>query len=325
MILVTGSLAFDFIMNFSGKFSDYILPEKIHTINLSFPLKTLRKERGGCAANIAYNLALLGEKPVIVGVLGKDGGEYKQWLKKKGVDVSMVKIIKSKGTASAFMMTDAVDNQIIGFYSGAMSVSAKFKIKNEKLKITMQNLKLSWKNLFVVIAPNDPWLMISFAKECEKLNVPYLFDPGMQLPRLTKKDLVLGIKGAKIIIGNDYEMSLIKRSFSSDGGRVERSEDQIWITTLGSKGSIIRYKNKKIKIKPAKPRNTSDPTGAGDAFRAGFLYGYCRGFDLKTSGQIGSLCAVYTVEKYGTTTHRFTKKEFKKRYQENFGEKIKLS
>jgi len=324
MILVTGSLAFDFIMNFSGKFSDYILPEKIHTINLSFPLKTLRKERGGCAANIAYNLALLGEKPVIVGVLGKDGGEYKQWLKKKGVDVSMVKIIKSKGTASAFMMTDAVDNQIIGFYSGAMSASAKLKIKNEKLKIAMQNLKLSWKDLFVVIAPNDPLVMIRFARECEKLNVPYLFDPGMQLPRFRKKDLAMGIKGAKIIIGNDYEMSLIKRSLSSDGGRVERSEDQIWITTLGSKGSIIRYKNKKIKIKPAKPRNTSDPTGAGDAFRAGFLYGYCRGFDLKTSGQIGSLCAVYTVEKYGTTTHRFTKKEFKKRYKENFEENVKL-
>ncbi len=310
MILVTGSLAFDFIMNFPGKFSDHILPEKIHNINLSFLVKNLRRERGGCSANISYNLALLGEKPAILGVLGRDGREYKKWLAVKGVDVSLIKLIASKGTSSAFIMTDSVDNQITGFYPGAMSASAQLRI-SELLNCELINM--------VIIAPNTPKAMIGFAKECQELKIPYLFDPGMQLPRLTKKDLNTGIKGAKIIIGNDYEMSLIK---SRLGQGVRQTNDQIWITTLGAKGSLIETEGKKIKIKAAKPKNTTDPTGAGDAYRAGFIYGYIRGYDLKTAGQIGSVCAVYTVEKYGTTTHSFTKKTFFARYRANFGDKI---
>lgn len=309
MILVTGSLAFDFIMNFPGKFSDHILVDKIHVLNLSFLVKDLRQERGGCGANIAYNLALLGEKPVILGFLGGDGKAYKNWLKRQGVDVSMIKIMKSKGTASAFIMTDSADNQITGFYSGAMVANTKLKIENCKLKIGL-----------VVIAPNEPKAMINFAKECQELNIPYLFDPGMQLPRLRKKDLVMGIKGAKIIVGNDYEMAMINQK-----AKIKKQKSKIWITTLGEKGSIIEYNSKRIRVKAARPKNTSDPTGAGDAYRAGFVYGYLHDFDLKTAGQIGSTCAVYTVEKYGTTTHKFTKKEFAKRYQENFDEEIHLT
>jgi adenosine kinase len=315
MILLTGSLAFDFIMNFSGKFSDHILPEKIHTINLSFLVEDLRQERGGCSANIAYNLALLGEKPAILGVLGRDGGRYKSWLKKQGIDASAVKMSR-KLSSRASIMTDSVDNQITSFYPGPMVENKKLKIENCLLAGKAGKLKIN----LVVIAPNDPQAMVNFSKECQQLGIDYLFDPGMQLPRLTKKDLATSIKGAKIVIGNDYETALIK-------SKVQRpkSKDQIWITTLGAKGSLIKHQGKKIKIRAAKPKSTADPTGAGDAYRAGFVYGYLRGFGLKTCGQLGSLTAVYTVEKYGTTTHRFTKKEFEKRYQENYHEKILLS
>jgi len=312
MILVTGSLAFDFIMNFPGRFSDNILPEKIHTLNLSFSVKTLRRERGGCAANIAYNLALLGEKPAILGVLGRDGRRYKNWLKKRGIDVFLIQIIKSKGTASAFIMTDSVDNQITGFYPGPMVENKKLKIENCKLKINL-----------VIIAPNEPKAMINFTKECQKLSLPYLFDPGMQLPKLSKKDLEMGIRRAKIIVGNDYEIGLIMSKLKTQNSKL-KLKSQIWITTLGARGSMIEYQGKKIKVKAAKPKTIADPTGAGDAYRAGFIFGYLHGYDLKTAGQIGSVCAVYTVEKYGTTTHRFTKKEFQTRYQENFSEEMKL-
>lgn len=314
MILVTGSLAFDFIMNFPGRFSDHILPEKIHTINLSFLVKDLRQERGGCAANIAYNLALLGERPAILGFLGGDGKAYKNWLKRQGVDVSMIKIMKSKSTASAFIMTDSADNQITGFYAGAMSASAKLKIHNSYSKGIPQS------GQFVIIALNEPKAMINFAKECQEFNIPYLFDLGMQLPSFKRKDLVSCLRSAKIVIGNDYEMAMINQK-----AKIKKQKSKIWITTLGEKGSIIEYNSKRIRVKAARPKNTSDPTGAGDAYRAGFVYGYLHGFDLKTAGQIGSTCAVYTVEKYGTTTHRFTKKGFEKRYKENFGEKISLT
>lgn len=315
MILVTGSLAFDFIMNFPGKFSDYILPEKIHAINLSFLVKTLRRERGGCAANIAYNLALLGEKPAILGVLGRDGRRYQNWLQKQGIDVSQIKMSQSKETPSAFIMTDAADNQITGFYPGAMENNIKYQIEGflRNANIKSPDVEL------VIVAPNEPKAMINFAQECQKFSLPYLFDPGMQLPRLSQKDLAASIKGAKIVIGNDYEMALINQKAKS-----KKQKTQIWITTLGAKGSMIEYQGKTIKIKAAKPKNLSDPTGAGDAYRAGFIYGYLQGFDLKTAGQIGSVCAVYTVEKYGTTTHHFSKKEFEKRYQENYNEKIRL-
>jgi adenosine kinase len=175
----------------------------------------------------------------------------------------------------------------------------------------------------VIIAPNDPKAMINFAKECQQLKLPYLFDPGMQLPRLSKKDLEIGIKGAEIVIGNDYEMGLINSKCRIQNAEFKRR--QVWITTLGEKGSIIEYKGKKIRVKPAQPQKVVDPTGAGDAYRAGFVYGYTRGFDLKTAGQIGSLCAVYTVERYGTVTHKFTPEEFAQRYYQNFKKEINLN
>ncbi len=333
-IMITGSLAFDFIMNFPGKFGDHILPEKIHEINLSFLVEKLQKQYGGTAGNIAYNLALLGFKPAILATAGNDFSEYKKFLENSGVDTSMIYIIEAEPTASAYIFTDMVDNQITGFYPGAMKYTRKLSINSalssgaalacgaESTPFRSSLGGTPPRAPLVVISPNDPSAMIKFAKECQNLGIPYLFDPGMQLPRLKTQDLRLGIEGAKIVIGNDYEIALMaKRLGYRDIKRL--GENKITITTLGGKGSLIETDGKTYKIPAAKPRKVLDPTGAGDAYRAGFLAGFLRGLPLKTCGKMGSIAAVYTVEKYGTTTHKFTVKEFKNRYQKNFREELK--
>ncbi len=308
-IIVTGSLAFDFIMNFPGKFSDHILPEKIHAINLSFLVSNMTRQRGGTAGNIAYNLALLGIKASVLAVAGYDFDSYKKELEKAGVDVSLIRTVAEEPTASAYIFTDKVDNQISGFYPGAMSASSQLKLENKD-------------NIFVVISPGDPTAMNKLTKESRKLKTPYMFDPGMQLPRLSDAELKSGIEGAKMVIGNDYEMALIRKRLKGDWLK-SISEGQIWITTLGEKGSLIEADGKKIEIPGAKPTSVSDPTGAGDAYRAGFLAGFLTGQPLDICGRMGSVAAVYTVEKYGTQTHKFSLSEFKKRYQENFKKELK--
>ena len=307
MILVTGSLAYDLIMDFPGRFSDNIDPTKIHILNLSFLVDSLKKQKGGTAGNIAYNLALL-EIPVsILGSVGEDFDEYQTFLQKAGVDVSNIKVIKDEKTSQAFITTDKADNQITSFYPGSMK-------NNSSLKI----VDLSEKPEFTVISPNDPKAMINFALECQKLEIPYMFDPGMQLPRLTNQDLITGIKGAKILIGNDYEIGLLSSKLKVKSEKLLENI-KILITTLGEKGSIIQTKDQNIRIKAAKPKEVIDPTGAGDAYRAGFLAGYLQGLDLKVCGQMGSVTACYSVEKYGTTTHSFTMDEFQQKYKENYG------
>ncbi len=309
-IIVTGSLAFDFIMNFPGKFSDHILPEKIHEINLSFLVNTMTRQNGGTAGNISYNLALLGQNPSLLAVAGNDFENYKKSLDKAGVDTSSVSVIEDEPTASAYIFTDKVDNQISGFYPGAMNASTNLRIKDYELK--------NESKVFVVISPNEPRTMVNLAKECIKMNLDYMFDPGMQLPRLSDDEVKKGIEGAKIVVGNDYEMSLITKKI----GLPKEKTSKIWITTMGGKGSVIEHNGEKYSIPPAKPDEVLDPTGAGDAWRAGFLAGFLTGQPLDICGRMGSVCSVYTVEKYGTQTHKFNKKEFRKRYRDNFKEEV---
>ncbi len=306
-IVVTGSLAFDHIMNMPGKFKDHILPDKIHMLNVSFLVDTLRKEFGGTGGNIAYNLALLGIKVELVAGLGKDGGEYRQWLMKNGIGVDEVRIFDDVYTASGFVITDKMDNQIWSFYGGAMRKATKLPLQLIKAKPDL-----------VVVAPNDPKAMIQYAKECQKRNWDYLFDPAFFIPTLPKADLRMAIEGAKIMIGNDYEIALLRDKRQATSYKLQVS--RIWITTLGEKGSVIEQGGKKWKIPAAKVKNTSDPTGAGDAYRAGFLAGYARSLPLDICGRMGSVCAAYTVEKYGTQTHKFSLEEFRQRYRENFGD-----
>lgn len=310
MITVTGSLAFDYIMDFPGVFSEHIMPDKIHTLNLSFLVNTLNKQYGGTAGNIAYNLALLKSPVSIVGTAGHDFSEYSEFLKNSGVDISNIKILEDKFSSSAFIMTDQKDNQITAFHPGAMTESSSQSLEDIKTE-------------FVVISPNDPKAMVKYSKQCQDKKIPYMLDPGMQLPSLDKNDLKNMINGATILIGNDYEIALLKEKTSLDYA-VLLNQVQVLITTLGQTGSIIQKAEQMIDVKSAKPDEVLDPTGAGDAYRAGFLAGYIKGLYLKVCGQMGSTASCYAIEKYGTTQHKFTIPEFRERYKQNFGEELKL-
>ncbi|MBI2196180.1 carbohydrate kinase family protein [Candidatus Daviesbacteria bacterium] len=327
MITVTGSLAFDHIMDYPGKFSDHIMPDKIHQINLSFLVNTLTKQKGGTAGNIAYNLSLLKTPVGIVGMAGVDFTEYAQFLVKAGVDISKIQTAQNNLTSSAFIMTDKVDNQISAFYPGAMDYASQLSLKG----ITTD---------FVVISPNNPQAMVKLTQQCQSLKIPYMLDPGMQLPALSPGDLREMLTGAEILIGNDYEIALLKEKLMLDDEQL-LNQVKILITTLGEKGSTIQT-GKTIStsgeskptpevslpgrwsIKAGKLNQVVDPTGAGDAYRAGFLTGFTKDLDLKVCAQMGSIAACYAIEKYGTTNHTFTIEEFRKRYQENFGGELKL-
>lgn len=309
-IVITGSLAFDLIMDFPGKFADHIDPSKIHILNISFLVDSLKKERGGNTGNIAYTLSLLGMKSSILSNAGDDFEGYAKFLKSHNIGTEDINIIEGESTATAIIMTDKADNQITAFYPGAMKQNTNLSLRDLKSKTD-----------FVVITPDVPEAMEKFAKECQGLKLPYLFDPGMQLPALSDKQLLLGIEGSQILIANDYEMGIIqKRLALSDEDLLLKTK--VLTTTLGEKGSIIQTKDQKIEIKSAKPKEVLDPTGAGDAFRAGFLAGFLRDLELKVCGQMGSVASCYAIEKYGTTNHKFSTDEFKIRYKENFGEEL---
>jgi len=308
-ILVTGSLAYDRIMDFPGKFADHILPEKIHQINLSFLVNDLKESFGGTAGNIAYNLALLGLKPSILGNVGaKDFILYEQWLKKNKINISGLNILPGQHTASAYIITDQSDNQIAGFYPGAMSKPCKFKVQSSKFKADI-----------AIVSPQNPVDMVDFPKLFKKKKIPYIFDPGQQMTSLSPAQLKQAIAGSEVLIGNDYEISVISKR---TGWALEKmlKQTKLLVITKGEKGSEIRTGNKVIKIPPAKPKNTSDPTGAGDAYRAGLIYGLLNNWPLEKTGRLAGLISVYTVEKYGTQTHRFSWAELKKRYSVNFKE-----
>jgi adenosine kinase len=311
-VLVTGTLGFDYIMDFSGRFADRIMPDKLHQISLSFLVDTLHKQFGGTAGNITYTLKLLGVEPWTLAPVGRDFELYEAHFKKHRIQARYISRHKNVSTSSYFVMTDKEDNQIGSFYVGATKYAKTLHIGDVKKKVS-----------FAILAPTEPAAMKQYVKECKAKKLPYLYDPAFQIGTFTAAELRDGIEGAKILIGNDYEIALIEK-------KLEISHEElismvpILITTLGSKGSVIETRTDAMHVKPAKPVNDSDPTGAGDAYRAGFIAGYLRGYDLAVCGQMGSTAAVYTVEKYGTQTHIFTKKEFRDRYKANFGSIVRL-
>ena len=308
-VVVTGSLSFDYIMDFSGRFSDRIMPDKIHKISLSFLVDTLNKQFGGTAGNIGYTLKLLGINPLITAAAGNDFTAYKNFLSSHNILTKYISIHKDLPTSSYFVITDSDDNQIGSFYMGAMKYATR--------------LTISGASDFVLITPNDPEAMKQYISQCKKRSLLYLYDPAFQIGNFTADELWEGITGAKIFIGNDYEMSLIEHKLEISHNKL-LTMIPICITTLGAKGSLVETKDESIHCKPAKPEKIIDPTGAGDAYRAGFIAGYLRGYDLKICGQMGSVAAVYTVETYGTQTHTFTRTDFIKRYKENFHDIIRL-
>lgn len=315
-ILVTGSLAFDHIMDFPQSFEENIIPGKLKTLSVSFLVENFTKNYGGVAGNIAYNLALLGHRPSILASVGKkDFSSYCQHLQKVGVDTSVIKKVKNEFTANMFMITDLNNCQIAGFYPGAMRDDRRLSIK----KVFKKGNSFD----FIAITPTVPEAMEIFIKEAKELHVSYLFDPAQQIPRLTPSQLREGINGAEIVICNDYELALMRQKMGLTKRQI-LAQTKVLITTLGDRGSLIETKRQKIKIGIVKPGQIVDPTGAGDGYIAGFLAGYTGGYLLKVCGQIGATAATYAVENYGTQRHIFSPPEFKDRYLKAFRERIEL-
>ncbi|MFA4941059.1 MAG: carbohydrate kinase family protein [Patescibacteria group bacterium] len=308
-IVVCGSLAYDRIMDFPGKFEDQILPEKIHILNVSFTINKLKESFGGTAGNISYNLSLLGEKPILATSVGADFFKYREWLKKNKIDTKKIKLDGKELTASAYIITDQSDNQITGFYPGSKDISCCQALKKIK------NIDLA------IISPDCKERMLEFIKIFKVNKVPYIFDPGQQITSFSAKELLFAINLARVLIGNDYEIEFILKRLKLDLEKI-RKLVKIVVITKGADGSEIYNQGKKIKIPSAKPKNTSDPTGAGDAYRAGFIKGLVNNWPFEKIGKLASLVAVYTVEKYGTQTHNFNMKELARRYKENFKEDL---
>jgi adenosine kinase len=305
-IIVTGSIAYDYLMSFPGSFTELILPEHLQHISLSFLVDSMDKRRGGCAPNIAYTLALLGERPRLMGTAGQDFGEYRTWLESVGVDASLVKQIEGKFTASFFCSSDQHGNQIASFYTGAMAHAGELSIAEAGACD------------LVIISPNDPAAMVAYAEECRAIGVPYIFDPGQQVARMGGDELMRGLVGAHIIVSNDYEFQIIREKTGLDERALLQSADVV-VVTKGEKGASIILPDGVIDIPAVSPARIADPTGVGDAFRGGFMKGLALGAGYQVCGRMGSVAATYALEHLGGSTHHYTWSDFAARYEASFG------
>jgi len=308
-IVCTGSIAYDYLMSFPGYFKDHILPDRLDSISLSFLVDTMVRQRGGTGPNIAFTLAMLGEKPLLMGTVGEDFEEYRSWLENHGVDTRYVRVISGVYTASFFANTDKANAQIASFYTGAMAFTKEQSIRD----LSKETLDL------VVISANDPTGMRRFARECRELNVPYLYDPGQQVVRSPAEDIREGIMGAQSLFVNEYEFELIQKHTGLTQQEIRAIVDYI-VVTCGEHGSDIWVKDEYYHIPVVKPTQIADPTGVGDAFRGGFLRGQRLNFGWQTCGQMGALAATYCLEQRGTQNHSYTRAEFVVRYRLEFGQ-----
>jgi adenosine kinase len=307
MVLCTGSIAYDYILTFKGHFKEHILMDKTHILNLSFLVDDLQKRRGGVAGNYAYNLALLGYPAAVLATAGTDAAEYRDWLVACGVDCRGLRLLDGEISATGFTTTDLDANQLTGYYGGAMLRAGMLGLEDGPPDVDA-----------VIIGPNAPAAMKRLVDECRDRNVRFVFDPAHQLPMMTAEDVIDSMTGAWMVIGNDYELELIQQRTQRDiKGLLELA--QIVVTTLGRHGSRIQTSKQTVEIPPAPPRREMDPTGAGDAYRAGLVAGLLRGLDLETAGRIASLAATHAVEQVGTIEHHYVRADFAIRYREAFG------
>jgi adenosine kinase len=305
-LIVTGSIAYDYLMSFPGKFTEHFLAEHMERVSLSFLVDSMDKRRGGCAPNIAYTLALLGERPYVMATAGQDFPEYGEWLEAAGVDTTLVKQVPDKFTASFFCSTDTENNQIASFYTGAMANAGELSFR------TVRDAGL------VIISPNDPGAMIQYADECRALKIPYIFDPSQQCARMSGDELREGITGAHVVICNDYEFELIRQKTGMGEDEVLRVAD-VLIITRGEHGCWIYENGGRSDVSAVPPHRIVDPTGVGDAFRGGLMKGMAAKRPFKVSAQLGSVAATYALEHLGGQSHAYTLEEFRTRYEEHFG------
>jgi adenosine kinase len=307
-LVVTGSIAFDYLMSFPGKFTEHFLPEHMHRISLSFLVDSMDKRRGGCAPNIAYTLALLGERPMVMATAGQDIGDYKAWMDGAGIDTTYVKMVPGKFTASFFCSTDQDNNQIASFYTGAMANAAELSFR------TVPGLKGEG---LVIISPNDPDAMVQYAQECSTLGIRYIWDPGQQCARMAGDQLAEGITGAFMVIVNDYEFELLRQKTGMSEDDV-RKQVEVLVITRGEHGCTVFSGGGRADVTAVPPVRIEDPTGVGDAFRGGFMKGLAAGAPYEVCARMGSVAAAYALEHLGGTSHAYSLDEFNARYKKHF-------
>ena len=304
--LICGSFAYDTIMVFQDRFKHHILPDKIHILNVAFLVPEMRREFGGCAGNIAYNLKLLGGEPVPMGTVGTDFGPYAQWMDQCGISRQYVKEIPDTYTAQAFITTDLDDNQITAFHPGAMSCAHENKVTG------VRGVKIG------VLAPDGRQGMIDHATQFVEAGIPFIFDPGQGMPMFDRELLRQFTEQASWVTVNDYEWQLMQEK-TGWSVRDVTSRVKALIITRGANGSLVRTSGCEYEIPAAQARAVKDPTGCGDAYRAGLLYGLLNDKDWETTGRVASLMGAIKIESAGTQNHRFTRSDFEARYRESFG------
>jgi adenosine kinase len=306
-LFVSGSLAYDRIMDFPGRFADHILPDKIHILNVCFMVNSLTERFGGTAGNIAYNLALLGEKPVILATWGKDSEPYQEWLGSLDLPQTGIRLIPEEFTAGAYITTDLADNQITGFNPGAMKHQSEYAFDDPPLEETM-----------AIVAPGNLVDMLAYSRHYKEKGIPYIFDPGQSIPAWGPGDLSEMAAGALALIVNDYEQEMFRQKTGLDERGLLTLTGMV-ITTRGEEGSELLTRLGREHIPAARPRQVQDPTGAGDAFRAGLIKGMTLKLPWATCAYLGATMASFAVEQQGTQEHRVTLAEFWRRYTDNFG------
>lgn len=307
-IVVTGTLAFDYIMSFSGEFTDYLIPDQLEHLSVSFLVDTMRRESGGTAGNIAYNLALLKQPVMLLAPIGQDGRDYLADLAERGVDTSMVLQVEDEFTSSFFVSTDRQNRQIANFFVGASRYANQvgFHQFNDPGRVHI-----------ATVSPTTPDAMVQYVRECKDLDIPYMFDPSQQIPLFSKEQLTDGIDGAYMLTVNDYEFEIIKK-------RTGLSEEdinamvEVLVVTRGEDGSSIHVDGLRLDIPTVPNVKVVDPTGAGDAYRSGLLAGRQHGLDWLEAGHLATLTATYALEEIGTQRHQYTPSQFADRYMQVF-------
>ena len=300
-IFVSGSLAYDRIMDFPGRFADHILPEKIHILKVCFMVNGLIERFGGTAGNIAYSLKLMGENPIIVAAVGQDHQRYFDWLNRNCISTSHIQVFPDDFTASAYITTDLADNQITGFHPGAMKYPTNLDLEAFPPRETL-----------VIVSPGNLEDMLRYSRLCQQKDIDYVFDPGQALPLFNAEDLVSCIRGCRLLISNEYEQDLILKKTGLQLADLVDLAGTV-VVTRGERGSSVITAESRSDIPSARPRRVVDPTGAGDAYRGGLLSGLVRRKSLQESARLGSVCSSFCVECYGTQEYTFSPSEFDER------------
>ncbi len=304
--LICGSMAFDTIMLFKGKFKNHILADKVHILNVSFLVPEMRREFGGCAGNIAFGLKMLGGKPLPMATVGSDFDVYGEWMQRHHIPMAHIKVIEDSYTAQAYITTDVDDNQITAFHPGAMESADENRVSDAK-DVTIG-----------IVSPDGRDGMLKHAAQFAEAKIPFIFDPGQGMPMFDGNDFKKFIDQASWVTVNDYEAQVLQERTGLTPHEIAERVEAL-IITLGAKGVHIYVKDHRYEIPAAAPLRVLDPTGCGDAFRAGLLYGLMNGMDWETTGRIAAMMGAVKIETPGTQNYRFTRDEFAARFKENYG------